>query len=39
MEQTASHSTSTVFSKEDEQRYQQLATRYIDGKTDAAQET
>ena len=39
MEQTASHSTSPVFSKEDEQRYQQLATRYIDGKTDAAQET
>lgn len=39
MEQTASHSISTVFSKEDEQRYQQLATRYIDGKTDAAQET
>ncbi|KGH12937.1 hypothetical protein [Comamonas thiooxydans] len=39
MEQTASHSTSPVFSKEDEQRYQQLAARYIDGKTDAAQET
>ena len=39
MEQTASHPTRTVFSKEDEQRYQQLATRYIDGKTDAAQET
>lgn len=39
MEQTASHPTRTVFSKEDEQRYQQLAARYIDGKTDAAQET
>lgn len=38
MEQTASHPTSTIFSKEDEQRYQQLAARYIDGKTDAAQE-
>lgn len=38
MEQTASHPTRTVFSKEDEQRYQQLAARYIDGKTDAAQE-
>lgn len=38
MEQTASHPTRTVFSKEDEQRYQQLAAHYIDGKTDAAQE-
>lgn len=38
MEQPALHPTRTVFSKEDEQRYQQLAAHYIDGKTDAAQE-
>lgn len=38
MEQTASHPARTVFNKEDEQRYQQLAAHYIDGKTDATQE-
>lgn len=38
MEQTASLSTSTVFTKEDDQRYQQLTGLYIDGKTDAAQD-
>lgn len=38
MEQTASHPTDTVFSKADEQRYQQLTALYIDGKSDAAQE-
>lgn len=38
MEQTASHSTSTLFTKADEQRYQELTGLYIDGKTDAVQE-
>ena len=38
MEQPASQASSKIFSKTDEQRYQQLTALYIDGKADAAQE-
>lgn len=38
MELPVSQVSSKIFSKTDEQRYQQLTALYIDGKTDAAQE-
>ena len=38
MEQPASQASSKIFSKTDEQRYQQLTALYIDGKTNEAEE-